>query len=66
MCEEGGAFLKNPSRLRTGSKRQTAAASPHEALELATLIRAAAPTYEGGKKGLHLRVFFNETSVTDW
>lgn len=40
------AFLKNPSRLRTGSRRQTAAASPHEALVLATLIRAAAPTYE--------------------
>lgn len=42
----GVAFLKNPSRLRTGSRRQTAAASPHEALNLATLIRAAAPTYE--------------------
>lgn len=42
----GVAFLKNPSRLRTGSRRQTAAASPHEALDVATLIRAAAPTYE--------------------
>lgn len=40
----GGGFLKNPSRLRTGSRRQTAAARPHEALDLATPVRAAAPT----------------------
>lgn len=47
--EAGRAFLKSPSRLR--SRRQTAAASPHEALDSATLIRAAAPTCEGKKQG---------------
>lgn len=57
---EGGGSPKNPSRLRTGNRRQTEAASPHEAPDSAAVIRAAATTCEGKKD--RVRGF----SVTGW